>query len=135
MRTGWIVAMTLLLPGAAEARQHGGQTGQRQSWEECTEASGGITVNMMNCNGAEIEYQDARLNRAYKRVMARLTPAQRRVLRASERKWLRERDDRCERKNERDGVGNEGTLAMVMFSTCIMSTITARADWLENYRP
>lgn len=132
---GLIMAAALLLPVAANAQRRDPETGQRQSWRDCTDASGGITVEMMNCNGVEIDYQDARLNRAYKRAMARLTPAQRLVLRTSERKWLRERESNCARENDESGLGNEGTLAMVIFSTCIMSEITSRANWLETYRP
>lgn len=41
----------------------------------CMDASGGVTSEMMDCTGAEIERQDARLNQAYVMVMRPLPRA------------------------------------------------------------
>src|SRR5437868_4258893 len=52
------------------------------------EAANGITGAIMDCNGAEIYRQDARLNQAYNMVMMRLGASQKATLRAFERSWI-----------------------------------------------
>jgi uncharacterized protein YecT (DUF1311 family) len=40
-----------------------------RDYAQCMDASGGVTADMMDCLGTEIDRQDARLNQAYVMVM------------------------------------------------------------------
>ena len=115
-----VAALTLIGPADAHAQR---ESGLRPSWKLCMDSH--MLPGQMDCIDAEISYQDARLNRNYKRTMARLTPPQRVVLRASQREWLRAYEPECNR---------HGTTMLASMS-CILFEITKRADWLETYRP
>ncbi|WP_242108041.1 lysozyme inhibitor LprI family protein [Luteimonas aquatica] len=67
----------------------------RPSYDECIGAAGAVTPAMQDCISKEYEYQDARLNKAYKVLMAKLPDAEKTKLREEERKWLAERDAAC----------------------------------------
>ena len=95
------------------------------------DAARGVTVGLLDCNGLEIDRQDARLNRTYRAVMARLGPRGRTRLRASERAWIGQRDRGCRRTS---GLADGGTLASVMYSACILDRTIERTLWLERYR-
>lgn len=60
----------------------------RESYSQCMDRSDGITVKMKDCLNAETEYWDARLNSAYKELMARLDPDARKILLQAERSWI-----------------------------------------------
>lgn len=114
----------LVVPAAEEA--------PRPSFHACIDASEGVTAAMLDCIGAEYDYQDVRLNAAYKRAMARLAPAQRVVLRNSERRWLREREPKCmEEAAEESG----GTLGTILRNNCMLFALIERTEWLDAYRP
>ena len=49
--------------------------GLSKQFSACMDKSGGVTVDMLDCIGAETKRQDARLNKAYKEVMHQLSPA------------------------------------------------------------
>lgn len=95
------------------------------------DAARGVTSGLLDCSGAEIDRQDARLNQTYRAVMARLGPRGRTKLRASERAWIGERDRGCRRTS---GLADGGTLASVMYSACILDRTIERTMWLERYR-
>lgn len=65
------------------------------TYNACMDASGCVTVNMLDCMGSETEQQDARLNQNYKAAMQALTPAQQSQLRDAQRLWLKVRDADC----------------------------------------
>lgn len=96
------------------------------------DAAKGVTSGLLDCNGTEIDRQDARLNRTYRAVMARLGPHGRTKLRASERAWIGERDRSCRRAAK---PSEGGTLASVIYSGCILDRTIERTIWLERYRP
>jgi len=104
-----------------------------RAYDECIgsgDAANGVTAAMMDCIGAEIERQDARLNQAYRMVMSRLTSAQQTALRSSERTWIKARDARC--KASGDGGGS---LDGVLYANCILDATARRVRFLETYRP
>jgi uncharacterized protein YecT (DUF1311 family) len=115
------------------ARQHAGD-GTSATYNACMasgDAARGITLGINNCTGAEIDRQDAALNRTYKAVLARLSPARQADLRAAERKWIPARDRRCTRE-----MGDEagGTLGDIMYRNCILYETINRTAWLKRYR-
>ena len=65
--------------------------GLSKQYSTCMDKAGGITANMLGCIGAETQRQDARLNRAYKDVMAQLSAARKKQLQEAQRAWIRYR--------------------------------------------
>ena len=130
-----IAAVLLTVTGAAQAQTQA-QVERRLSAEyrQCFatgDAARGVTSAMMSCTGEEIDRQDARLNRTYRTAMMRLKPAAKARLRASERRWIAERDRGC-RRSARTFEG--GTAAGLSYSGCILDETVRRTMWLERYR-
>ena len=134
MKAAWVAALVALaLAGQASGRT-AVEARYSAAYRTCLatgDAAKGVTSGMLDCNGAEIDRQDARLNRTYRAVMARLAPPARTKLRASERAWIGERDRSCRRDSK---VAEGGTLASVIYSGCILDRTIERTMWLERYR-
>lgn len=133
-------AMALAVGGVAgaAAAQAGAQhrpLSQRHDYSQendaCLTRAHGDSQKMLSCNGAEIERQDLLLNEAYRIVMARLNPQQRIVLRDYERRWLALRDRQCAQESS----ARPGRIDEVEYSRCILTEVTSRREWVENYRP
>lgn len=62
---------------------------------KCMEASGGVTVEMLNCIADEITTQDTRLNGAYSEVRSELSEERRGELLIAQRHWIAFRDANC----------------------------------------
>ena len=97
-------------------------------YQACSERAEGSYTLILACEGEELIVQEARLNRTYSALMRRLTPAERRLLRASELKWLRSRDMRC---GLPPGPGNGD---LVDSRECRLEETLGRTSWLERYR-
>lgn len=106
------------------------EIGQSMQHAACMETSGGVTVKIIDCITAETQRQDARLNKAYKIVMADLAPARKTQLQEAQRAWIKYRDANCGFYYDPDG----GTLARVSANDCVMSATAERARELENFR-
>lgn len=102
-----------------------------QEYNQCMDASEGVTVAMMDCIGAEIERQDARLNQAYVMVMRPLPRAKKDRLRGLQRAWIRQRDAKCSRAAAEDGGGS---MAGITYAGCILDETIRRTIYLENYK-
>ncbi|SEM79829.1 Protein of unknown function [Luteibacter sp. UNCMF331Sha3.1] len=74
----------------------GRRLGLRPTYKGCLDASGGVIPDMRDCISEEMGYQDERLNRVYKQVMAKLDPTAKRALRDEERAWILQRDIDCD---------------------------------------
>ncbi len=101
-----------------------------KQYSACMDASGGVTVAMLECIATETERQDSRLNRAYKDVMGQLSAERKQQLRQAQRLWIKYRDANCGFYADPDG----GILATVNASDCIRSETTARANELEGFK-
>lgn len=87
---------------------------------------------MSECNTAEFEVQDARLNRTWVRVMTGLpSDGRRHALRLLERQWIKERDRACRALASRDAAAErrsgDGSL-------CLLNATIRRTMWLERVR-
>jgi uncharacterized protein YecT (DUF1311 family) len=100
-------------------------------YAECMEAPGGVTSDMMDCNGSEIDIQDARLNQAYAMVMRPLTKPRKDTLRGLQRAWIKQRDAKCARASD---VERGGSMAAIIYSGCILDETIKRTIILENYK-
>lgn len=86
---GLVHAQAAVGPGKA------GADNTRASYAACLVAAAGVTPDMKQCMGAEYAYQDKRLNKAYKALMATLNNVQKTKLRSDERVWIAYRNSHC----------------------------------------
>ena len=100
-----------------------------KQYSSCIDKAGGITANMLDCMWAETKRQDARLNQAYKDVMARLSPERKKQLQEAQRAWIKYRDANCRFYADPDG----GSIATVNSNDCFMSATASRAKELEGF--
>ncbi|WP_191832344.1 lysozyme inhibitor LprI family protein [Pseudomonas fluorescens] len=84
------------------------------------------TLDMNNCNVAEIERQDARLNSEYKKAKAALEPTQQTQLLEAQRLWIKYRDANCKLYYSLTG----GTIDQLNGAGCVLDMTKARADEL-----
>ncbi len=95
------------------------------------DAARGQTLAMFECNSAEIERQDQRLNQAYRMVMGRLSAPRKTRLRQSERAWITGRDRDCKAAARQAGGG---TASGLEYQGCFLRATIERTIWLERYR-
>ena len=97
-------------------------------YQACSERAEGSYTHILACQGEELVAQEARLNRTYSALMRRLTPAEKRLLRASELKWLTFRDKKC-------GLPlDPGNSDLVDSRECHLDETVRRIGWLERHR-
>ncbi|MGX2086036.1 lysozyme inhibitor LprI family protein [Xanthomonas euvesicatoria] len=100
----------------------------RSSYGQCIEKSEAVHPAMMSCNSEEYQYQDTRLNKAYQRLMAKLTVQDKAALKQEERNWIKERGILC----QSNGVLGGGQAEELEDSSCMLNATAKRADELEN---
>src|SRR5262249_52142347 len=59
-------------------------------------ASQGATAEMFECNGEELDRQDARLNNTYKKLISKLPPDRKEALLKAQRAWIKFREANCD---------------------------------------
>ena len=94
----------------------------------CMDQAGGVTVEMLDCIGEELNTQDARLNGAYQKLMSQLSAERKTALQGAQRLWIQYRDANCDFYNDPDG----GTLDRVFANDCLLRETAQRAKELEN---
>lgn len=104
--------------------------GLTKQFSICMDKADGVTADMLDCIGSETKRQDTRLNKAYKEVMAQLSPARNKELQAAQRAWIKFRDANCNFYADPEG----GTMATVSSNDCFMSATASRAKELENFK-
>lgn len=97
----------------------------------CIDKAGGITSNLMDCNGLEQERLDRLLDEAYRKALEKLLPERQKQLAISQMKWLEKSDLVCQ--NDPDAKEFEGgSFAMVLYAMCIQSETGSRTIELEQ---
>jgi uncharacterized protein YecT (DUF1311 family) len=117
-------------PGAAQQRTL--EESFSPTYQKCMEASGGVTVAMLDCGAAEYRTLDAELNAAYRAASAILTPDQRNLLRNTQRAWLAHRDATC---SFMTGLHDRGTMASLSDQSCLLKLTAERTKWLKDLSP
>jgi uncharacterized protein YecT (DUF1311 family) len=105
-----------------------------KAYDECLnngDAARGVQPAMNACVAMEYERQDGRLNQAYSMVMKRQNAAGKTKLRAAQRIWIKQRDRICAAE-EKEYEG--GTMAPMIFHSCLINETIERTIWLEKYR-
>ncbi len=104
------------------------------TFNQCTttgDAAAGVQPAMNQCAADEYQRQDIRLNRRYVAVMTRLTTAGKARLRTLQRGWIKQRDQRCAAEQ---ATYDGGSMAPLIFHTCMTNETIKRIIWLEKYR-
>ena len=121
----WALAAATTMPLAVHAQE----INLTKQFSVCMDKADGVTQNMVECIDAEIKRQDARLNKAYKALVADLNPERKKQLLEAQRAWLKFRDTNCAFYFDPEG----GTIARVQAVDCMMTMTASRAKELENF--
>ena len=114
-------ALVLLAAPAADAQA------RRSILDEVDHCPGESNMEILQCAGGISAREDARLNRAYKAALARLTPPRRQALRMAQRRWIKDRDAQC--RAEFEGGGAQ---AGIYGTACVAGITHDRALELER---
>lgn len=98
----------------------------RSSYGECIKASGGVVPDMQACIEEEFDYQDARLNNAYRRLLETSEGSKKIELESSQKQWLAERDSKCGWDASEEGQGQR-----IEANDCFLEMTAKRAGELE----
>ena len=104
------------------------EDGYSATYTTCMDASGGVTMDMLNCMSSEIKQHDSRLNQAYKAAMQALDKGQQTQLRDVQRLWIKFRDADCALLGSLTG----GTIDSVNRASCFLDMTKKRADDLAR---
>ena len=102
--------------------------GYSATYTRCMDASGGVTMNMLDCMGSETEQHDARLNQNYKAAMQALNKGQQNQLRDAQRLWIKFRDADCALLGSLTG----GSIDRINSASCFLDMTKQRADDLAR---
>lgn len=126
-------ALVVLLTGLAcvtsvhaQATGCAGRDGIRPSYDACMKTTDGATAAMQYCTATEYTYQDQRLNKAYKALLAASTPSDRNTLVTDERIWIAFRKSHCAVDR------NAGQAGEVDTYSCVLMETAKQAAFLEN---
>jgi hypothetical protein len=101
-----------------------------KKYNECVEKSGGVTANLMDCSGNEIDIQDKQLNEYYKNITEILGEREKTELKSAQRIWIKDRDRACDKISAEDGGG---TMSAVTYSECILFLTLKRKNEIEIF--
>ena len=121
----WALAAAATMPLAVHAQE----INLTKQFSVCMDKADGVTQHMVECIDAETKRQDARLNKAYKALVADLNPERKKQLLEAQRAWLKFRDTNCAFYFDPEG----GTIARVQAVDCLMTMTASRAKELENF--
>ena len=98
----------------------------------CMDKAGGVTLEMLNCIGDEMNRQDARLNENYKGLLSKLAKKRKGELQEAQRTWIKFRELNC---NFYRSAYEGGSLAQVAVNDCVLDATTDRASELKRLMP
>ena len=101
----------------------------RPSFQECADASEGVTPAMQDCIADEYEFHDQQLNANYRALMASLPKDRAAALRQTQRNWIAERDQAC-----RWNAEEEGQAGRLVANHCLLERTAKRAVELANMK-
>jgi uncharacterized protein YecT (DUF1311 family) len=87
----------------------------------------GTWADMLECNGDELDRQDARLNDTYKKLMSKLSHDRKKALLKAQRAWIKFREGNCDYYFDPDG----GRAASLGAGGCLVRMTATRAKELE----
>lgn len=121
-----LLAAALALPAAAQVDVEKEYSATYTRCLRTGDAARGVTPAMAACINAELARQDKRLNTAYARAMARLSPKAKTQLRTVQRAWIKTRDAECSANL------TGGTIDFIERPSCHLNLTIERAVELER---
>ena len=118
-----------MLAAAAVLAARAASAADSQTYEQCQQKAGGVTVQLQACNVAELARRDAVLNQTYQQLLSALPADRQKKLRAAERSWLAFADAECA---FRMSAETGGTDAPLIHESCRISLVSARAADLQQ---
>ena len=100
-----------------------------QEFSQCTERSGGVTTNMLNCISIEYKKQDSRLNQNYKKLLNSLNGQTKNHVQNAQKTWLKHQEATCDLYEQ---ISDGGTAFTLMSQDCYLKEVTERADFLQH---
>jgi uncharacterized protein YecT (DUF1311 family) len=119
---GLALGMLVVTRGAAS------DVPRHDRYPACLDASGGVTVAMLDCANVELNWLNGRLNGHYAEAVAALPADERLHLRDLQRAWMRYRDLDCSFLNEQGVVGTSGVLLQ---RSCLVEKTRARVEEMK----
>lgn len=98
-------------------------------YDQCMDASNGVTYEMKECMNSEFQYQDRKLNKLYKKLMNSLSNDRKNELREVQRLWIAYTEKNCDFYDVPDG----GSLEKLSAQSCMLSSTAARVRELESF--
>jgi uncharacterized protein YecT (DUF1311 family) len=99
-----------------------------KEYSTCLDKAGGVTVEMIDCIGAETRRQDVRLNHNYKQLLSKLSARRKRELIEAQRAWIGFRNANCRFYYDPEG----GSLSRVTAAECTLNATADRASELKQ---
>ena len=121
--------LAIALAAASVPLDAGGNAPKPDRYAACLDASGGVTVEMLDCAAVELAWLDSRLNGHYGEAMGVLPAEQRLALRDLQRAWMRYRDLDCSFLN---GQALAGTSGLLLRSSCLVEKTRERAAAMKE---
>lgn len=121
----YLVCVPVTLAEHMPATNQVDANGIRATYDVCINAAATAFTATQKCIENEYDYQDARLNRVYKKLMKQLSSPERSKLRIEERKWITYRDQQCS-TNDDDSQGYR-----LASNDCSLEQTAKRATMLE----
>jgi uncharacterized protein YecT (DUF1311 family) len=116
---------------AAEPEQSPDAAGTVETAGVCKGLDLAVTVDQSECIGRKFAIADKKLNEDYKRLMASLSPERQAELKASQRAWIKEKDQACE---EAGKEAEGGTLQPILIGDCTVRMTEERIAFLANFK-
>ena len=88
----------------------------------------GGTLQQALCYKDEVDRQDQALNQTWLRIMGLSAPSRQAFLRRSERQWIKDRDEDC----QKEASEYINSTASYMFNVCMADETIRRTIWLEQ---
>jgi uncharacterized protein YecT (DUF1311 family) len=129
---GLLVLLTIAAPAVAQEKTAAPSVQYSKVFEACLDKSGGVTVEIRDCDSAEYAIWDKRLNVAYAAIMSsdNHSSAAKAKLKEAQRAWIVFRDKGCLADGEI--VAEGGTASSLIASDCGLQLTAERAVHLEK---
>ena len=119
-----LLSTDITTPAFADANEN--NYGYSPIYDLCIKYADVYTSRVLMCNEAESEYQDWRLNTAYRSLIEILSPVSLNKLRQEERAWIKKRKFTCALPKD------AGSIAVIDSSSCFLDETAKQAEKLEN---
>lgn len=127
----FVLAVCTAFAGSiAFGAERSNQVQYTKAYDECIESSNGVTINLRKCANDELQRQDMRLNRLYKKLLGATEPSGREKLKSAQFAWIQFRDRQCEFEASSE---QQGSMVPLLITSCHMDFTIRRANEIEGW--